>query len=223
MRAFLYLGLGGVMALAIAAASSSAGSASAETFVNAPKPNVTAPAVGKTETAIFAGGCFWGVEGVFSHMKGVTSATSGYAGGKAGSADYETVSTGATGHAEAVRVVFDPTKVSYSDLLRVYFSVVADPTTLNAQGPDRGSQYRTALFPQSAGQERVARAYLQQLKTARTFSRPIVTRLEHSTFYPAERYHQDFMAKNPGHPYIVVNDAPKVDALRRMFPHFYRS
>jgi peptide-methionine (S)-S-oxide reductase len=223
MRRVSYCGLGGVLALAIAG-SSVAGSASAETFVNAPQPAITTPASGKTETAVFAGGCFWGVEGVFSHVKGVKSATAGYAGGKAASANYETVSTGATGHAEAVRIVFDPAKVSYADLLRVYFSVVADPTTPDAQGPDHGSQYRTALFPQSARQERVARAYLQQLATAHTFSSPIVTRLEHSaSFYPAEAYHQDFMAKNPTYPYIVVNDAPKVEALRRMFPRYYTS
>lgn len=219
-----YLDFRGALALAIVAASSSVGSASAETYVNAPQPSVTAPAIGKTETAIFAGGCFWGVEGVFSHVKGVVQATSGYAGGSAGSAHYTTVSTGTTGHAEAVRVIFDPAKVSYADLLRVYFSVVADPTTLNAQGPDRGSQYRTALFPQSAGQARVARAYIKQLTAARTFSRPIVTRIEQATpFYTAEGYHQAFMAKNPNYPYIVVNDAPKVDALRRIFPRFYRS
>jgi len=223
MRSTFYLGLGAVLAVAVATFSRAAG-ASAETFVNAPQPRVTAPAAGKVETAIFAGGCFWGVEGVFDHVKGVVSATSGYAGGGPGSVTYEQVSTGTTGHAEAVRVVFDSTKVSYADLLRVYFSVVADPTTLNAQGPDHGSQYRTALFPQSAAQERVARAYLQQLTASRTFSRPIVTRIEHvSRFYPAEGYHQDFMAKNPSYPYIVINDAPKLDALRRMMPRLYRS
>lgn len=223
MRSVSYLGFGGVVALAMIAASSAVG-ASAETFVNAPQPRVTAPATGKTEIAIFAGGCFWGVEGVFDHVKGVVSATSGYAGGTTGSPSYERVSTGTTGHAEAVRVVFDPAKVSYAELLRIYFSVVADPTTLDAQGPDHGSQYRTALFPQSAGQERVARAYLQQLTAAHTFNRPIVTRIEHtSRFYPAEGYHQNFMAKNPTHPYIVINDAPKVDALRRMMPNVYRS
>jgi peptide-methionine (S)-S-oxide reductase len=151
MRSVSYLGLGGVLAVTMVAASSAVG-ASAETFVNAPQPRITAPATGKTETAIFAGGCFWGVEGVFDHVKGVVSATSGYAGGTTGSPSYEQVSTGTTGHAEAVRVVFDPAKVSYAELLRIYFSVVADPTTLNAQGPDHGSQYRTALFPQSAGQ-----------------------------------------------------------------------
>lgn len=224
MRAGSYLGVGGAFALAFVAGLPAMETASAETFINAPQARVTAPAAGKTETAIFAGGCFWGVEGVFSHMKGVVAATSGYAGGSAGTANYETVSTGTTGHAEAVRVVFDAAKISYADLLRVYFSVVADPTTLNAQGPDQGTQYRSALFPQSVGQERVARAYLGQLTAGRTFTRPIVTHIEHATrFYPAESYHQDFMARNPSYPYIVVNDAPKVDALRRIFPRFYRS
>ncbi|MBU3076242.1 peptide-methionine (S)-S-oxide reductase MsrA [Sphingomonas quercus] len=223
MRSVSYLGFGGVLVLAMVAASSAVG-ASAEAFVDAPQPSVTAPVSGKTETAVFAGGCFWGVEGVFDHVKGVASATSGYAGGRAGAATYEEVSTGTTGHAEAVRVIFDPARVSYADLLRVYFSVVADPTTLNAQGPDHGSQYRTALFPQSAAQERVARAYLQQLTASHIFSRPIVTRIEHADhFYPAEGYHQNFMAKNPTYPYIVINDAPKVDALRRMMPRLYRS
>lgn len=157
-------------------------------------------------------------------MKGVLSATSGYAGGSSRSASYEKVSTGTAGHASAVRVVFDPAKVSYRDLLGIYFSVVSDPTTLNAQGPDHGTQYRTALFPRTAGQERAARAYLRQLAAAHTFSRPIVTRIERiAHFYPAEQYHQDFMEKNPTYPYIVVNDAPKVNALRHMFPGLYRS
>lgn len=224
MRTLSQFALGSALALAIAAGAATGGRASAETFVNAPQPRVTAPATGKTETAIFAGGCFWGVEGVFDHVKGVLSATSGYAGGKTRSVSYETVSTGTTGHAEAVRIVFDPAKVSYAELLRVYFSVVADPTTLNYQGPDHGTQYRTALFPQSARQERIARAYLQQLTQSRTFPRPIVTSIEHSnTYYPAEQYHQNFMAKNPTYPYIVINDRPKVDALKSMFPRLYRS
>lgn len=224
MRAVSFLALSGIAALTPVAPGLAAAQPAVETFVNAPQPRVVSPVEGKAETAIFAGGCFWGVEGVFEHVKGVVSATSGYVGGSAGSANYDAVSTGATGHAEAVRVVFDPAKISYGDLLRVYFSVVADPTTLDAQGPDHGSQYRSALFPQSAGQERVARAYLQQLTIARTFSRPIVTRVEHTArFYPAERHHQDFMAKNPTYPYIVINDAPKVVALHRIFPHLFRS
>lgn len=193
--------------------------AAADRAVKAPVPAVRDAAAGNRETAVIAGGCFWGVEGVFSHVKGVISATSGYAGGVASSANYTAVSTGASGHAEAVRIVFDPAQVNYSDLLRIYFSVVADPTQLNRQGPDIGSQYRTALFPQSPSQEKVARAYIAQLSAARVYARPIVTRIEKGrAFYPAERYHQDFMARNPTHPYIMAHDRPKVEALRRMFP-----
>lgn len=191
----------------------------AEQAIKAPSPAVLSPVSGHRETAIFAGGCFWGVEGVFSHVKGVVSATSGYTGGKVGTADYETVSTGTTGHAESVKVVFDPAQVNYADLLRIYFSVVADPTLLNRQGPDRGTQYRSALFPMSAAQNKVARAYIAQLSSAHVYSKPIVTRIEASrTFYPAEAHHQDFMARNPTYPYIVINDRPKVEALKRMFP-----
>lgn len=179
---------------------------------------------GNRETAIFAGGCFWGVEGVFSHVKGVVSATSGYAGGSASTAQYETVSSGATGHAESVKVVFDPRQVNYATLLRIYFSVVADPTQVNRQGPDEGTQYRTALFPLSAAQTRVARAYISQLSAARVFSAPIATRLEQQRgFFAAEGYHQDFMARNPNYPYIIVNDLPKVDALKRIFPENWKA
>ncbi len=191
----------------------------AESTVKAPAPAMTEPVTGHRETAVFAGGCFWGVQGVFSHVKGVISATSGYAGGAASTASYETVSGGTTGHAESVRVVFDPAQVNYADLLRIYFSVVADPTQVNRQGPDTGTQYRTALFPTSPAQERVARAYIGQLSAAHTFSRPIATRIEmNRAFYPAEPYHQDFMARNPNYPYIVFNDRPKVEALHKLFP-----
>lgn len=191
----------------------------AERTVLAPAAAVNEPVAGHRETAVFAGGCFWGVEGVFSHVKGVISATSGYAGGAASTANYETVSDGTTGHAESVRVVFDPAQVNYADLLRIYFSVVADPTQVNRQGPDTGTQYRSALFPTSAAQQRVAQAYIAQLTAAHTFARPIATRIEtDKSFYPAEEHHQDFMARNPNHPYIVVNDRPKVEALHRLFP-----
>ena len=191
--------------------------------VRAPAAKLSEPVVGHRETAVFAGGCFWGVEGVFRHVKGVVSATSGYAGGNAATADYETVSTGSTGHAEAVRVVFDPAQINYVDLLRIYFSVVTDPTALDRQGPDEGPQYRSALFPQSASQASVARAYIAQLGAAHVYSRPIVTRLEAGArFFPAEAHHQDFMARNPDYPYIVINDRPKVDALKRLFPLRYR-
>jgi peptide-methionine (S)-S-oxide reductase len=191
--------------------------------VKTPAPALTAPATAHRETAIFAGGCFWGVQGVYSHVKGVISATSGYTGGTAGTAHYQTVSTGRTGHAESVRVVFDPTIVSYADLLRIYFSVVADPTEVNRQGPDSGPQYRSALFPQNAAQAKVARAYIKQLQAAHVFSRPIVTRIEAAKpFYPAEGHHQNFYARHPTYPYIVINDRPKVEGLKTLFPNTYR-
>lgn len=198
--------------------------ASAERTVLAPLPAVSIVPTSNREVAIFAGGCFWGVEGVFEHVRGVTSAVSGYTGGNTGRPTYDEVSEGTTGHAEAVRITFDPRVVRYSDLLRIYFSVVADPTMLNAQGPDRGTQYRTALFPTSAAQERQARAYLAQLRTQRIFDRPIVTRIESlHGFTPAESYHQDYMRKNPNAGYIVANDRSKVEALKRLFPKSYRS
>ncbi|MGD9665183.1 MAG: peptide-methionine (S)-S-oxide reductase MsrA [Novosphingobium sp.] len=193
-----------------------------ETTVLAPVPAVAAQETGKRAVAIFAGGCFWGIEGVFSHVRGVTSAVSGYHGGSARTANYDSVSSGRTGHAEAVRVVYDPSKVTYGQLLRVFFSVAADPTTLNYQGPDHGNQYRTALVPLNADQRRIARAYLAQLGKSGLWNDPIVTRLEnYAKFYPAEKYHQDFMKANPRHPYIVRWDAPKVAALKARFPALY--
>jgi peptide-methionine (S)-S-oxide reductase len=195
----------------------------AERVVLAPVPALSIAPTANREVAIFAGGCFWGVEGVFEHVRGVTSAVSGYAGGGTKRPTYDAVSGGSTGHAEAVRVTYDPRVVRYSDLLRIYFSVVADPTQLNRQGPDRGTQYRTALFPMSAAQERQARAYLAQLTRQRVFARPIVTRIESLRgFTPAEAYHQDYMRRNPNAGYIVVNDRPKVEALKRLFPKSYR-
>ncbi len=195
----------------------------AERVVLAPVPALSIAPTSNREVAIFAGGCFWGVEGVFEHVRGVSSAVSGYTGGQAKRPTYDAVSGGGTGHAEAVRVTYDPRVVRYSDLLRIYFSVVADPTMLNAQGPDRGTQYRTALFPTSAAQERQARAYIAQLRTQRVFDRPIVTSIESLRgFVPAETYHQDYMAKNPNAGYIVANDRPKVMALKRLFPKSYR-
>jgi peptide-methionine (S)-S-oxide reductase len=196
----------------------------ADAMVKAPVATLTEPVSGRQETAVFAGGCFWGVQGVFAHVKGVKSATSGYAGGKAGTAEYESVSTGTTGHAESVKVVFDPAVVNYADLLRIYFSVVTDPTELNRQGPDEGPQYRSALFVQSAAQAQVARAYIAQLGAAHVYGQPIVTRIEPgASFFPAEAYHQDFLAHHPDYPYIVINDQPKVDALKRLFPQSWRS
>ncbi len=196
----------------------------AERAIKAPPAALSLPAEGTREVAIFAGGCFWGVEGVFERIRGVSSAVSGYAGGRTAKPTYSQVTSGSTGHAEAVRVTFDPRVVRYTDLLQIYFSVVADPTQLNRQGPDVGTHYRTALFPSSASQERQARAYLAQLKAKRVFDRPIVTRIESPRgFSPAEAYHQDFMKKNPAHPYIVMHDRPKVAALKKLFPKRYRS
>lgn len=176
------------------------------------------------KTAIFAGGCYWGVEGVFSHVRGVTSAVSGFEGGSKGTAQYDRVSDGDTGHAESVKVTYDPAKVRYDQLLRVFFSVIADPTQLNRQGPDTGTQYRNALVPLSEEQRLVAGAYLAQLKASGVWKKPIVTRIEPMRgFYPALADHQDFMLKNPNHGYIVAWDAPKVAALKRLYPAFYKA
>lgn len=184
-------------------------------------PEATTPAheTPGLRTAVFAGGCFWGVQGVFQNVRGVAEAVSGYAGGDRASADYRTVSTGRTRHAEAVKVTYDPAVVPYDELLRVFFSVALDPTQVDRQGPDAGPQYRSALFPIDAEQARVARAYIAQLDGAGTYARPIATRIEErAAFYPAEAYHQDFMALHPDHPYIVVNDAPKLRNLKRLLP-----
>jgi peptide-methionine (S)-S-oxide reductase len=190
---------------------------------------VPAPAVDETagsgqETAVLAGGCFWGVQGVFQHVKGVTQAVSGYAGGAKDTADYETVSTGTTGHAESVRITYDPTQVTFGQLLRIYFSVVQDPTQLDRQGPDEGTQYRSAIFAQNADQQRIANAYLAQLSKAAVFPAPIVTKVEPDTgFFPAEQYHQDFLNSNPSNSYIAINDMPKLDALKQLFGDEYRA
>lgn len=187
-----------------------------------PAPKLKAAESGKQAVAIFAGGCFWGVEGVFSHIKGVKSAVSGYHGGGKANATYDEVSSGSTRHAEAVRVVYDPAQVSYGQLLQVFFSVVADPTTLNRQGPDSGTQYRTALVPVSKLQAQVARSYIAELDKSGAWKRKIVTAVEpYKAFYPAETYHQDFMFKNPAHPYIVRWDAVKVSNLKRTFPALF--
>jgi peptide-methionine (S)-S-oxide reductase len=182
--------------------------------------NVASPA---EDTAVFAGGCFWGVEAVFEHVKGVKSAVSGYAGGSVANPSYELVSTGDTGHAESVQVIYDPSQVSYGKLLQVFFSVAHDPTQLNRQGPDHGTQYRSAIFYNTPQQQRVAEAYVKQLTAAKTFSRPIVTQVAKlSAFYPAEAYHQDYLAHHPNQLYIVINDQPKVAALKKQFPAEYR-
>ena len=196
----------------------------AESVVAAPAAKVVATEGKGLKTAIFAGGCFWGIEGVFSHVKGVTSAVSGYHGGAAATAKYDQVSDGDTGHAEAVKVTYDPAVVRYDQLLRVFFAVGADPTQLNRQGPDSGTQYRTALVPLSTEQNRVAAAYLAQLKASGLWKKPLVARIERAqAFYPAEGYHQDFMSKNPNHGYIRMWDAPKVAGLKRLFPGEYKA
>lgn len=182
-------------------------------------PAISAP---KTETAVLAGGCFWGMEWVFEHVKGVTSVVSGYAGGAAQDARYDKVSSEGTGHAEAVRITYDPSQISYAKLLEVYFLVAHDPTQLNRQGPDVGASYRSAIFPQGADQERFARAYIDRLNAAHIWGRPIATRIEQGGFYPAEAYHQHFAAKHPYFPYILVNDRPKIGALKKKFPALYK-
>jgi peptide-methionine (S)-S-oxide reductase len=176
-----------------------------------------------SEVAILAGGCFWGVQGVFQHVEGVANAVSGYAGGAAETAQYHVVGTGETGHAEAVRVTFDPRKISYGRILQIYFSVAHNPTQLNYQGPDKGTQYRSTVFPMSAGQETVAKAYIAQLNDAKVFAKPVVTTVEPGrTFYPAEDYHQDYMTLHPDSLYIMYNDLPKIDDLKALFPEAYR-
>lgn len=178
---------------------------------------------GRQQTAVLAGGCFWGVQAVFQHVEGVTRAESGYAGGEPEDASYDKVSTGRTGHAEAVRVSFDPEVVSFARILQIYFSVAHDPTQLDRQGPDVGRQYRSAIFAQDSAQARLAREYIAQLDRARVFSARIVTRVEGRTpFHPAEAYHQDFLVRNPRNPYIIVNDLPKLEGLRRLFATDYR-
>jgi peptide-methionine (S)-S-oxide reductase len=171
------------------------------------------------ETAVLAGGCFWGMEGVFEHVKGVTDVTSGYAGGSAKDANYDHVSSERTGHAEAVRITFDPRQISYAQLLRIYFTVAHDATQLNRQGPDTGPSYRSAIFPQNAAQRQLAARFINQLRSAK---RSVVTRIENGPFYPAEGYHQDFMRKHPLHPYILVNDRPKLAKLKRSYPQLWR-
>jgi peptide-methionine (S)-S-oxide reductase len=197
-------------------------SIAAEKAVVIPPPAIDEPSSGHLEKAVFAGGCFWGVQGVFQHVEGVTGAVSGYAGGDQATADYSTVSGGQSGHAESVEVTYDPAKISYGKLLQVFFSVAHDPTQLNRQGPDWGPQYRSAIFPQDAEQEKVAAAYIAHLDAAKLFGRKIVTTLEGAKpFYPAEAYHQDYLTLNPDQLYIVYNDLPKIENLKRVFPDLY--
>jgi peptide-methionine (S)-S-oxide reductase len=195
----------------------------AEDAVIIPPPTLDETTQADSERAVFAGGCFWGVQGVFQHVKGVKKAVSGYAGGAANTAQYERVSSGDTGHAESVEVTFDPRQVSYGTLLQIYFSVAHNPTELNRQGPDSGTQYRSALFPENSEQQRIAQAYIAQLDAARSFNKPIVTKLEtYNGFYPAEEEHQDFLTEHPTYPYIVINDLPKVAQLKKLYPDRYQ-
>jgi len=188
-----------------------------------PALDQAAGASGKA-TAVFAGGCFWGVQGVFQHVRGVENAVSGYTGGAADTAHYETVGEGSTGHAESVQVTYDPSQVSYGKLLQVFFSVAHNPTELNRQGPDRGTQYRSAIFPVNAEQEKIAKAYIAQLEAAKAFPSAIVTRIEEGkVFYPAEGYHQNYLTLHPYAPYIAINDLPKVENLKRLEPELYRA
>lgn len=189
-----------------------------------PEPTADAPlsTAAGTQTAVFAGGCFWGVEAVFEHVRGVTQVVSGYSGGSAETANYDQVSSGSTGHAESVRISYDPARISYGQLLKVFFSVAHDPTELNRQGPDTGTQYRSAVFFANDEQKRVAEAYIAQLQAARAFARTIVTQVTQlKAFYEAEAYHQDYLVRHPDQPYIVVNDLPKIANLQRQFPALY--
>ena len=200
-------------------------SASAEGARPLPLPTVDLPP-GQTTSAtlVLAGGCFWGVQGVYQHVTGVTSAVSGYAGGEKKTAEYDTVSGGRSGHAESVAITYDPRQISYGRLLQIFFSVVHDPTQLNRQGPDTGPQYRSAIFPATDEQAEVAKAYIAQLDQAHAFKKPIVTKIEADrAFYPAEAYHQDYLTRNPTAPYIAYNDLPKIDDLKRISPDVYRA
>jgi len=181
-----------------------------------------AAAPARADTAVLAGGCFWGMESVFEHVKGVTQVVSGYAGGSAQDASYDKVSSEGTGHAEAVRITYDPARISYAQLLQIYFTVAHDPTEVNRQGPDVGSSYRSAIFPQTPDQARFAKAFIARLNAAHVYKAPIATRIESGGFYPAEAYHQGFARTHPFYPYIVINDRPKVAALQKRFPALYK-
>jgi len=216
---------GALAALALAAAGAAfwlTPAVSAEDAVVIPPPALDEKAASGSETAIFAGGCFWGVQGVFQHVKGVSKAVSGYTGGAKDDAVYETVGTGRTGHAESVEITYDPSKVTYGQLLQVYFSVAHNPTQLNFQGPDSGTQYRSTIFAENDTQKKIAQSYIEQLDKAKLYPARIVTTIETGkTFYPAENYHQDFLTLNPTYPYIVYNDLPKVANLKQLFPALY--
>jgi peptide-methionine (S)-S-oxide reductase len=220
MRAVM---LAGAAALALAALAGFLPARAQEARVM-PAPAIDAPPAAGPQSVVLSGGCFWGVQGVFEHVKGVRRAVAGYAGGAADTAQYETVSSGTTGHAESVQVIFDPKVISYGKILQIFFSVALDPTEVNHQGPDDGTQYRSEVFAQTPEQMKVAQAYIAQLDNAHLFTRRIATRVDKLPgFYPAEAYHQDFLENNPTYPYIVVNDLPKVAALKALFPDFYQA
>ena len=217
--------LAGIAALVLGAVAVQRVANSAEAATQVPPPaqdeKVTAT---HSETAVFAGGCFWGVQGVFEHVRGVKQVAAGYSGGAASTAQYETVSGGDTGHAESVQITYDPTQITYGRLLQIFFSVAHNPTELDYQGPDHGTQYRSAVFPVNPEQRIVAQAYIAQLDKAHVFSQPVVTRVENfKGFYPAENYHQNFLVLHPDYPYIAINDLPKVTDLKKMFPDLYRN
>lgn len=221
MKAAILIGTGITLALGMALIQPETGRA--ENPVPIPAPVQDEKAHVTQSVAILAGGCFWGLEAVFEQLRGVESVVSGYAGGSAATATYDQVSTEQTRHAEAIRISYNPAQISYGTLLRVYFSVAHDPTQLNRQGPDKGPSYRSAIFPQTPDQDRLARAYIDQLSKARRFPKPIVTRIEKGRFFKAEPVHQDFMRRNPRHPYIVRWDIPKVHALRATYPDLVKS
>ena len=196
----------------------------AERITPVPAPALDEPRSGRSETIVLAGGCFWGVQGVFQHVQGVTGAVSGYAGGQAATAHYDEVSTGTTGHAESVEVTYDPQVISTGRILQIYFSAAHDPTELNYQGPDEGTQYRSTIFARSAEQAQVARAYIAQIDAAHVYGAPLVTTVETGrAFFPAEAHHQNFLVRNPSYPYIAINDMPKVEAVKRLYPAEYRA
>ena len=223
---FLRMSLAGLMVLLVGGCLMRGNVAASEKAMALPKPAVDAPLASSPgqETAVIAGGCFWGIQAVFQHVKGVISATSGYSGGSSSTAEYEIVSTGTTGHAESEKIVFDPSKITYGQLLQVFFSVATDPTQLNRQDPDEGTQYRSVIFYANDEQKKIADAYIEQLNQTKIFKHKIVTQVVPlKAFYPAEGYHQDYAAKHPDNPYIAHYDLPKVAALQQMFPQLYRN
>ncbi|KHK93318.1 peptide-methionine (S)-S-oxide reductase MsrA [Novosphingobium malaysiense] len=218
---FAALGIAG--AVALVADSGAVSASKSRNLADFPEPPAASSTPKGNQVAVLAGGCFWGMEGLFEHVRGVKSVVSGYAGGTKANASYSKVSTEKTRHAEAVRIVYDPDKVSYGTLLKIYFSVAHDPTQVNRQYPDTGPSYRSAIFPQTAEQRRIAAAYIAKLDKAKAYSKPIATKLESGKFYPAESYHQDFMRKNPNNGYIVRYDKPKIAAFKKAWPSLYRS